>query len=168
MPAELDVDREAVRVLVVAVGPREAARQMGLSEDTVLSWARRGRWVQSAQEARDRAAQSLAQRQPEAVHSTALKPADALSNMIAEDGKATKIAGMKYARRTVEHAASLAQDDPEKALAMAGDVKASLQSAAIAGDWQTRADGQQLVINIALLGRDLPEGTEERPPVDIG
>ena len=33
MPKPLDVDWPAVRVLAVAVGVREAARQMGISED---------------------------------------------------------------------------------------------------------------------------------------
>lgn len=45
MPQELDIDREAVRVLTVAVGPREAARQMGLKEATVLQWCHRGDWL---------------------------------------------------------------------------------------------------------------------------
>lgn len=138
---------------------------MGLSEDTVLSWARRGRWLQSAQDARDRAAQSLAQRQPEAVHSTAISPADALSNCIAEDGKATKVAGMKAARRVAEHISVMPIGE---AVEKMPNLKASLQSAAIAGDWQVRTDVQQLVINIALLGRDLPDGPVHDLPEQEG
>jgi transposase len=37
-------DREAVRVLSIELGAREAARRLGLNEDTVCSWARRYKW----------------------------------------------------------------------------------------------------------------------------
>jgi Putative ATPase subunit of terminase (gpP-like) len=37
-------DREAVRVLAIELGAREAARRLGLNEDTVCSWARRYKW----------------------------------------------------------------------------------------------------------------------------
>jgi hypothetical protein len=37
-------DREAVRVLAIEIGAREAARKLGLKENTVLCWARREKW----------------------------------------------------------------------------------------------------------------------------
>jgi hypothetical protein len=37
-------DREAVRLLAIELGAREAARRLGLNEDTVCSWARRYNW----------------------------------------------------------------------------------------------------------------------------
>jgi Putative ATPase subunit of terminase (gpP-like) len=38
------VDREAIRVLAIELGAREAARRLGIKESTVLSWARRYNW----------------------------------------------------------------------------------------------------------------------------
>ena len=38
------VDREAVRVLAIELGAREAARRVGINESTVLSWAHRYDW----------------------------------------------------------------------------------------------------------------------------
>jgi Putative ATPase subunit of terminase (gpP-like) len=38
------IDRESVRVLAIELGAREAARRLGLNEDTVCSWARRYKW----------------------------------------------------------------------------------------------------------------------------
>jgi hypothetical protein len=38
------VDREAVRVLAIELGAREAARKLGLNENTVLGWAYRYKW----------------------------------------------------------------------------------------------------------------------------
>jgi Putative ATPase subunit of terminase (gpP-like) len=45
MPAALDVDREKVQMLALTYGVREAARMLGLSEDTVKSWSLREGWV---------------------------------------------------------------------------------------------------------------------------
>jgi hypothetical protein len=38
------IDRGAVKALVALLGPREAARQAGISENTVLGWCRRFKW----------------------------------------------------------------------------------------------------------------------------
>jgi hypothetical protein len=45
MPKPLNVDWPAVRVLAVAVGVREAARQMGISEDAVRQRSKREGWM---------------------------------------------------------------------------------------------------------------------------
>src|SRR6266513_920259 len=38
------VNRESVRVLAIELGAREAARRLGLNQNTVLSWAKRDNW----------------------------------------------------------------------------------------------------------------------------
>jgi hypothetical protein len=38
------VDREAVRLLALSIGAREAARRLGIKESTLLSWSHRLRW----------------------------------------------------------------------------------------------------------------------------
>jgi hypothetical protein len=38
------IDKEAVRVLALAIGAREAARKLKLNENTVLSWAHKNDW----------------------------------------------------------------------------------------------------------------------------
>ncbi len=104
---------------------------MGLNEKTVLHWSHTLGWLAHTKP-QPKPALPLSM-QPTSVVS--VKPADALQNVLTEDGNATKVAGMKFARRTVEAAADLASVDPLKALVSAPDVKASLQSAAIAGNW---------------------------------
>jgi hypothetical protein len=37
-------DKEAVRMLAIEVGAREAARRLGLNEDTVCTWSKRYKW----------------------------------------------------------------------------------------------------------------------------
>lgn len=143
MPAPLDVDREQVRMLVLSVGVREAARQMGIKESTVMQWSARGKWLEHTR------AQPLlpASMQPVIV-SGVISPADALENTLREDGNATKTAGMKYARRAAEHAAKLAEESPDLALEQAANVKQVLQTAAIAGGWR---DGETGGISVNLL-----------------
>lgn len=111
----LDVDREAVRVLVVAIGVREAARQMGLSENTVLSWANRGGWLQSVADAR---AIRDARNAP-AMQSPAINPADALQNTLLERRNRTKLALSAWSVTASEHSATLSG---EEALAAAPSV----------------------------------------------
>jgi hypothetical protein len=50
MPVALDVNWEAVRVLAIAVGVREAARQMGLQEDAVRQRSSREKWLQRTEQ----------------------------------------------------------------------------------------------------------------------
>ena len=38
------VDREAVRILALSIGAREAARRLGIKESTLLSWSHRLKW----------------------------------------------------------------------------------------------------------------------------
>jgi hypothetical protein len=38
------VSREAVRVLALSIGAREAARRLGIKESTLLSWSHRLKW----------------------------------------------------------------------------------------------------------------------------
>jgi hypothetical protein len=38
------VSREAVRMLAVSIGAREAARRLGMNESTLLSWSHRLKW----------------------------------------------------------------------------------------------------------------------------
>jgi hypothetical protein len=38
------VSREAVRILAISIGAREAARRLGIKESTLLSWSHRLKW----------------------------------------------------------------------------------------------------------------------------
>lgn len=52
MPAALEVDREHVKLIAFQVGTREAARQLGLSEETVLQWSKREKWQEQFAQAK--------------------------------------------------------------------------------------------------------------------
>lgn len=125
MPAPLNVDREAVRVLVVAVGPREAARRMNLSENTVLAWSDRGGWLDHLKP--ENQPQAPASMLP-TVAINAIKPADALRNVLAEDDHETRISLSRGVRR-------MAKDAETATLDRAGDVLQTTKAAALLHNW---------------------------------
>ena len=45
-PTSTHEQREAVRLLALSVGVREAARKMGLEENRVMKWSERYQWIQ--------------------------------------------------------------------------------------------------------------------------
>jgi len=101
MPKPLNVDWSAVRVLAVAVGVREAARQMAISQDAVRQRSKRERWMASPKAVAQRA---LA-RPVTSVSPNALSPADALANVFSERKRRTKLGLSKYAAEASERAA---------------------------------------------------------------
>jgi hypothetical protein len=101
MPKPLNVDWPAVRVLAVAVGVREAARQMGISEDAARQRSKREGWMISANAASQRALAKPVTR----VSPSALSPADALANVFSERKRRAKLGLSKYTAEAAERAA---------------------------------------------------------------
>lgn len=96
MPAALDVNKEEVRMLVLAVGVREAARQMGINEKTVLHWSHTGSWLASTR-AQPASLPRPASQVPRSVVSVV--PAKALENVLKERQNHTKLGLSLYAAR---------------------------------------------------------------------
>ncbi len=106
MPKPLNVDWPAVRVLAVAVGVREAARQMAISEDAVRQRSKRERWMASPKAVAQRA---LA-KPVTSVSPSALSPAHALANVFGERKRRTKLGLSKYTAEAAERAAESGGD----------------------------------------------------------
>jgi hypothetical protein len=101
MPKPLNVDWSGVRVLAVAVGVREAARQMGISEDAVRQRSKRERWMACPKTVAQRA---LA-KPVTSVSPNALSPAHALANVFSERKHCTKLSLSKYVAEAREELA---------------------------------------------------------------
>jgi hypothetical protein len=98
MPKPLNVDWPAVRVLAVAVRVREAARQMGISEDAVRQRSKREHWMASPKTVAQRAlAKPVTRVSPHAL-------ADALPNVLQEHERETKLSLARSARRMAKDA----------------------------------------------------------------
>jgi hypothetical protein len=100
MPKPLNVDWPAVRVLAVAVGVREAARQMRISPDAVRQRSKREGWMASPKAVAQRA---LA-KPVTSVSPSVLSPAHALANVLSERKHRTKLGLTKYCAEAAERA----------------------------------------------------------------
>jgi hypothetical protein len=100
MPKPLNVDWPAVRVLAVAVGVREAARQMGISQDAARQRSKREGWMTSPKAVAQRAlAKPVTNVSP-----NVLSPARALANVLGERKRRTRLGLSKYAAEATERA----------------------------------------------------------------
>jgi hypothetical protein len=100
----LNIDKEQVRMLVLAVGVREAARQMGLKENTVTAWACRYHWLAECKPA---ALTPLPPSMRPIDVVGVITPSEALENVLKRDADSTKTALSKAARRGAEAIAEM-------------------------------------------------------------
>jgi hypothetical protein len=138
MPAALDVDWEAVRVLALAVGVREAARRMGLEQSTVTMRSMREGWLRDLPRSSRLPPTVL---QP--VVAVVKSPAAALSDVLREDGAATRLGHSRFHRKISENLAK--EDDPDKLYALASVALTNIKGAALTHGWMT---GQAPVVTV--------------------
>lgn len=150
MPAALDIDREAVRLLIVSgLGVRQAAREMGIPEDTVLAWSARYGWTQKAAEIREKAVAVVRAREEARgiVQSSAIKaPVDALATVMEELGARSRIG---FAKASAKVAEDLADATPDKLILVAQEAQQWAKTAALAHGWQA-VGGATVNVAVAL------------------
>lgn len=129
--APADIDHEQVRMLVLTLGVRAAARKLNLSENTVLAWSRKGGWLAHA---RPVVAETLPIPPTISQTLTTISPADALRDVLAEDSRETRISLSRSARR-------MAQDAEAAPLESAGDVLQVAKVAAMVHGWESAGSG---------------------------
>jgi hypothetical protein len=139
MPKPLNVDWPAVRVLAVAVGVREAARQMGISQDAVRQRSKREGWMASPKTIAQRA---LA-KPVTSVSPNALSPAHALANVFSERKHRTKLGLSKYTAEAAEQAAEYRDK-----LGIAGKVK---DVASVHKTLWPEENQREPILNLAIL-----------------
>lgn len=146
MPAPLNVDREAVRVLCVAVGVREAARQMNIPEATVQAWSARGKWTEAIQNAQRTKETRITIANP--VQPLATKAADGLANHLAELGNETRLNLVKAAGKAAKSFGTRSGDAVIKSSKALRDVVAA--SSTLHGWEESRNAGLTLNLGIAV------------------
>lgn len=148
MPAAIQVDKEQVRMLVLSVGVREAARQMGIAESTVQYWSMTGKWLAAC-----KPTPAIVPLPPTMIGSTgSTKPVDALCNVLSDRHKKSRLALSKYVREA-SHQAAIAPDKLGISDAVANVAKIM--------DRVWPADHTQN-LRIAIFG-----GDSEKPVIDI-
>lgn len=145
MRPPLDVDKEAVRMLVLTMGVREAARQMGLNEDTVLAWSSRGKWL--AHLNAPPVIKPISMQKVSAIN--AISPVKALENSLQVLGKETRYGLAKAAKKGAECAAELSGAE---VLNNARSIKEIAGVASIVHSWgETQAS-----VHISCMGGEQP------------
>lgn len=158
MGKPLQADWNEVKTLALAIGVREAARQMGLPEDAVMQRSYREGWIEKRREAQAKAEvikSTIRVEQGLSAHvSTA---AEVLQNVSGETKSELAVAALKVAR----HAA---KQEPETLLTGSEDYSRWVSNAAKIHGWDAadRAGAGQAVVNITFLGN-----VQDSPALDV-
>jgi hypothetical protein len=149
MPAALAVDWNEVKTLALAIGVREAARQMGIGEGAVMQRCKREGWLVQQREQKAAVETIKSEKRVEqGLSATVSNAAEILSKL----GKDTKASLSSVAAKA---AARLDECDPDELLnPSVADVasKYTGMAAKLHGwDAEGRAGSGQTVVNIAFL-----------------
>lgn len=140
MPAPLNVNREAVKTLAIALGVRAAAREMGLDESTVRQWSSRGKWFAKPS-------------QPPTVRPVATvtkAPAAGMADALARLGESSRVHLAKAGNKASKHFAKLTGG---KVARQSGDFKNIAQALAPVHGWTDKSGpAANVMVNVALLG----------------
>jgi len=136
--ANQKVSKEAIRVLVLQHGQREAARIAGLNEDTVCSWAKRYHWTSASKPQAKTGNTELVSR---------------ISDELAENERETRLSLSRYARRA-------AKDSESATLRDAPYVKGVAQVAGITHKWNDQ-DGKASHFTLNVLNLNSLEVRQE-------
>jgi hypothetical protein len=135
------VDREAIRVLAIELGAREAARRTGVNENTILSWSRRYKW-------------DLPKRTggPKAIE-LQLKPGNVLIASHKELESTTKTALMQTAAK----AATKAAENPPLDVTNTSQFRDLANSSSRIFGWNTKAGAQTQFNQVVISQEQLRE-----------
>ncbi len=100
MPARLDVDRAQARMLVMQLGYAEASRRTGVAHATLRQWGSRGGWT-----VREPLPPTMQPVTFGTVTRVTSQPADALSAVLHEDDRETRVSLSRATRRRAERLA---------------------------------------------------------------
>lgn len=138
-------------MLALSVGVREAARQMGLSEEAVMKWSQRENWFRQP----EKAVALPPTMQPVIVRTVRTAP-EALAESLEDLSKRSRIG---FAKASVKVAESLARKEPDELLEQAQSAQAWAKTAATAGNWAAELPGTTTIVNVALMNGDLADNS---------
>lgn len=131
----MEVDRESVKTLAIAIGVRKAARRLGLNEDRVLQWSKRGNWLKPT-----------AQPPKQGDVITVISPSQALAETLNDHETETRLSLARSTRR-------LAKDSEEATLRDADKVYTVAKTAGIVHGWGNDKAQAGFSLNVLNLGQ---------------
>jgi len=144
MPAPLAVDWREVETLAVAIGVREAARRMGLSEEAVMKRCSREGWLTKQKEVQERVEAMRVLKREEQGLSAAVRNGVSAAEVLREMPRTTKAVANNLALRALERLEAKSDDDLLSEVTT--DVATKwIGNAAKAGSWDADAPKTALV-----------------------
>ncbi len=134
-PATQTVNKEAVRLLAIQIGVREAARRLDLNEDTVCSWAKRGNWFATPAVTYKPPAQAMQ------------APGDVMLQELEANGRATKLSLSRSAKRLAAESENATLGQSKHVLNVAKTAATISPELYASGD----KNQAQVAVNIAIL-----------------
>jgi len=126
-PSPTSVTREEVKQLAINIGVREAARQLGLNEDRVCQWSKRGKWFVDPPKPPTIT---------NGVVSTVSTASEALRETLVKRSGSTKLALSKAALKASEH---LAESEAPVILKSARQMRDIASTASTVHGWEAGA-----------------------------
>lgn len=158
-PAESrkSVSREEVKLLAISVGVREAAKQIGLNENTVLSWSKRDKWFVDPPKPA-----TLTKQKGQAI-SAITSPSEVLITQLRDDSEQTKLSLSRSVRRGAKALEAMPDIVPFTA---ADKVKHLVGAASQLHGWEQSKESGHLDINVLAGGRamiQVVQGDQAKP-----
>lgn len=148
MPAPLPEEiKEKAKLLTIAVGPREAARQLGLKEDTVCYWSAEYGWAKDAQTAQNAVLKKYDKQGVKAASSKS--PSDILLHL----GPKSKLLGAKVGHSMLK---SISKEKGLQQVALAQPFSQVVGSLSKIHSWDAQAPSLTQV-NVNLYGTRIPD-----------
>lgn len=155
MPAALELDRNEVRIVAVQIGVREAARQFGLSEETVMSWSKREGWLREKEEQEEIVERAKWQkRESQGLPAVARTASEILKSY---DGD-TRMGLAKGLKAGADHVAQL---DGQEVLMAAGQVAQLAKASGLVHNWQANSAGISIRMDI------VSQCSDSGPVIDV-
>lgn len=150
------VSWEAVKVLALAVGVREAARRLGLKEENVKKRCTREGWLKdpTAREANELIMrQRLQERGALAAQSPKVSPSAVMASELLDLSSKSRLG---FAKASAGVAAHVASRDPEENLMDAQNVKAAAQTANMVFGWSDSAPNVKIRLDVLNAPNEQP------------
>ncbi len=128
----IQIDKESVRMLAIEIGVRPAARKLGLNEDRVCQWSKRGNWFPALPDIQ------------QANVSTVSKPGDVLLRELQTHERETRLSLARSARK-------LATEAESANLGQSGNVLNVGKLAGIVHKWGDEKQNVQFSLNVLNL-----------------
>ena len=135
----MDIDREQVKTLAIAIGIRNAAKRLGLSEVRVRQWSSRGKWFAKTP------AKAIRTRPPVTVSHT---PAEALEAQLREDSEQTRL-GLSKATRSASK--TFARMKGARVIHSAQELRHVTSAASTLHGWEEKRDAGSINLNVGIM-----------------